>query len=104
AYVHFVARDDIFAWIGEYLARWRRALSGFLFLLAVSWAIVIGAYLIAWAIGFAHFSPEAWDALSLRVAERTAVALLVVFVLATTEELMFRVFIMRYLRTDTSAL
>lgn len=104
AYVVFVARDDIGAWIGQYLSKWRRALSGFLLMLAVSWAIVIGAYLIAWALDFAHFSPEAWQALNLNVAERTAVALLVVFVLATTEELMFRVFIMRYLRTDTSAL
>lgn len=102
-FVHFVARDSLVGFFVHYLRNWRRALAGFLTMLAFGWGVVIAVYLVAWLLGFVHFSQEAWDALSWRIAERTMVALLVVLVLATTEELIFRAFIMRYVRTDTSA-
>lgn len=103
AYVMFIARDSISAFFALYLHDWRKALRGFLVMFAVSWAIVIVGYIIAGVFGQVQWSAAAWDEMTLRTARRTLVALFVVLILATTEELMFRVFLMRYLRWNTSA-
>lgn len=101
-YVTLVARDNVREFFMLYLRNWRVALRGFLIMLAIAWAIVIAAYLVMGALGYVQWSQEAWADMTWRVARRTFVALLVVLVLAVTEELMFRVFLMRYLRWNTS--
>lgn len=103
----FVARvpggDPLgFAWI--YAARWRRAAVGFAWFWAVPTLIIIAAYFGFGLLGHATVSEEAVAAFSLRIAFNTAVSLLVVVVLATTEELIFRGFLMRYLIYDRSRL
>ena len=103
AFVQFVARDSIAGFFGVYMANWKKALAGFVTMLALAWSVVIAAYAVVGMLGFVQWSSEGWEAMNLHIAERAAVALLVVLVLATTEELMFRVFLMRYLRWNTSA-
>ncbi|MBN9245105.1 MAG: CPBP family intramembrane metalloprotease [Mesorhizobium sp.] len=85
-------------WFAGYLRDWRRMLRGFLttFLLATATMIVIYAVLIM--LGKVQWSHEAWENLTPKIWWRTAVALLVVVILATTEETIFRGFILRYLR------
>lgn len=102
AYVTLIARDSVRDFFMLYLRQWKTALRGFLIMLAIAWAVVIGAYVLMGLLGYVHWSPEAWDAMTWKKAERTVVALFVVLVLATTEELMFRVFLLRYLRWNTS--
>jgi len=86
------------SWCAGYLRDWPRMLRGFLttFLLATATMIVIYAVLLM--LGKVQWSHEAWENLTPKVWRRTVVALLVVVVLATTEETIFRGFIMRYLR------
>lgn len=103
AFMQFVARDSLVAFFNLYMAHWKRALAGFLTMLAFAWAVVIGAYAIIGALGYVNWSAEGWAAMNLHIMERAIVAVLVVLVLATTEELMFRVFLMRFLRWNTSA-
>lgn len=102
AYVELVARDSTLDFFRLYLRHWRRALRGFLIMLVIASAIVIGAYVVVGLFGHVEWSTAAWNEMTMRMARRTAVALFVVLVLATTEELMFRVFLMRYLRWNTT--
>jgi membrane protease YdiL (CAAX protease family) len=101
-YVTLIAKDSVRDFFMLYLRNWRTALRGFLVMLAIAWAIVIAAYVLMGLLGYVHWSMDAWNEMTWRVARRTGVALLVVLVLAITEELMFRVFLMRYLRWNTS--
>lgn len=101
-FVKFVAREEPLGFFMIYLRNAGRAARGLgFFFLATSLLVALG-YLFLGAIGVASWSEEAWAALSLRIAERTLVALLVVLILATTEEILFRVFLMRYLRWNLS--
>lgn len=101
-YVTLIAKDSVRDFFMLYLRNWRTALRGFLVMLAIAWAIVIAAYVLMGVLGYVHWSMDAWNEMTWRIARRTGVALLVVLVLAITEELMFRVFLMRYLRWNTS--
>lgn len=101
-YVVLVAKDDVRGFFMLYLRNWRTALRGFLIMLAISWSLVIVAYVVMGALGYVQWSVQAWDEMTWRIARRTLVALFVVLVLAVTEELIFRVFLMRYLRWNTS--
>ncbi|MEO3389327.1 CPBP family intramembrane glutamic endopeptidase [Mesorhizobium sp. CAU 1741] len=102
AYVQLVARDNTLAFFSLYLRHWRKALHGFLVMFAIAWTIVIAAYVIVGLFGQVGWSATAWDDMTVRTVRRTVVALFVVLILATTEELMFRVFLMRYLRWNTT--
>ena len=86
------------SYFAGYLRDWRRMLRGFFttFLVATVTMIVIYAVLVM--LGKVQWSHEAWENLTPRIWRRTAVALLVVVILATTEETIFRAFILRYLR------
>jgi membrane protease YdiL (CAAX protease family) len=104
AFSKYVARDRPLAFFRLYLRHWRIALKGFLAMLAFATAVVMAGYLVFALIGQVGWSEEGWARMNLRIVERTAVALLVVVVLATTEEILFRVFLMRYLRWNTTPL
>jgi membrane protease YdiL (CAAX protease family) len=99
----FVAGVDIFGWFGLYWRERGRALRGFGIAFAFGFGVMLAGYLFLAAMGQASFSQAAWQAMSLKIVERTLVGLLVVVVLATTEELIFRGFVLRYLRSATGA-
>ena len=101
-YIIFVARDSIADYAALYAREWPKALRGFLIMLAVASGLVFFAYLAAGAFGQLQWNADAWEQVTSRTVERTIVALLVVLVLAFTEEMMFRAFLMRYLRWNTS--
>ena len=84
----------------RYLGEPRRVLGGFLLMYGVATLTLAIALLILAALGRAEWSESAWEAISPRTVRRTAVALLVVLVLATVEELIFRAFFLRYLRSN----
>lgn len=90
------------AWFAGYLRDWRRMLRGFLTTLLVAVTAMIVIYGALWLAGRVQWSQEAWENLTPRIWRRTAVALLVVVILATTEETIFRGFILRYLRWKAS--
>jgi membrane protease YdiL (CAAX protease family) len=75
----------------------RRALAGFGMFWLVTTLIVVAGYLGFAAIGAVQWSATGIAALSFAVAMKTVIALLVVVILATTEETIFRMFLMRYL-------
>lgn len=103
AYARFVAREQPFGFFLRYLREWRRALAGFAAALLFASLVVTAGYLGFAAMGSVGWSEAGWAAMSWKTLERTVVALLVVVVLATTEEILFRVFLMRYLRWNSSA-
>ncbi|MCU0831897.1 MAG: CPBP family intramembrane metalloprotease [Rhizobiaceae bacterium] len=103
-FVRLVADDHSLLFFSRYAARWRRAGAGFLAFWLGATAIIIVGYALFAALGSVGISEAAVAGLTWKIAERTLVALFVVLVLATTEELIFRVFLMRYLMFDGSRL
>lgn len=85
-----------------YVKDWRRALGGF----AAAWlavtAVVAAGYLVFALAGHVTHGEGRPDVAAMRVAERTASALVVMLVLVLSEELIFRATIMRYLRWKAS--
>lgn len=98
-----IAKDRPFETIGHYLREWRTGLIGLAVLFGFVWAVLLVAYLLFGLIGYVSISQEGWANFGWQPFERALVGLLVVFVLATTEEFIFRGFLMRYLRSDVSA-
>lgn len=99
----YVAGVDILGWFSLYLREWSRVWRGFLAAFAFGFGTMLAGYLFLGAMGQASISQTGLENLSLKVVERTAVGLLVVLVLATTEEMIFRGFVARYLRSNTAA-
>ncbi|MGE0280098.1 MAG: CPBP family glutamic-type intramembrane protease [Rhizobiaceae bacterium] len=97
-----VARINPAAFSIGYLRDWRRLIAGFAVMFVVAMLAMLMMHLIMGQVGTARFSADAWQAMTLKVWERTAVALLVVVVLAATEEAIFRGFLLRYLRWNDS--
>ena len=102
AYWRYVAGGDPAALFSRYLHQWRRASRGFWSVYLVLTIVIVLIYLGLAAAGRMGFSQEAWDAFGYKTLERTIVGVLGVVVLATTEEIMFRVFLMRHLRWNES--
>jgi membrane protease YdiL (CAAX protease family) len=100
----YVAKSAPFGFFVPYTANWKRALAGFGQFYLATTLIIIAGYLWFAAQGAVSFSDEGIANLSLKIAERTFIGLLVVVVLAFTEEMIFRVFLMRYLMWDASTL
>ncbi|WP_274628363.1 CPBP family intramembrane glutamic endopeptidase [Arvimicrobium flavum] len=81
-----------------YNANFGRALAGFAAMWVQAVLLMIIAYaLLSW-MGYVSWSQEAWANFSLTLLRKTITALLVVVVLAYTEEMIFRAFVMRHLR------
>jgi membrane protease YdiL (CAAX protease family) len=93
----FIAGSAPFGFFVPYLAYWKRSLAGFGQFYLATTLIIIAGYLWFAAQGAVTVSEQGVANLSLKIAERTITGLLVVVVLALTEELIFRVFLMRYL-------
>jgi membrane protease YdiL (CAAX protease family) len=94
-----VSYSDFF---GTYLREWRKVLRGLFSMFAFAAMIVVGGYLFLGLVGQVQWSQEGWTALTPELLTRAAVGLVVVLVLATTEELIFRGFVLRYLRWNES--
>lgn len=103
AFARFVAGDRPLLFFDLYRRHWRRALAGFVAMLVFAAALsAIGYGLFALA-GRVGWNAVGLSTLSFKVAEHTVTALIVVVVLALSEEILFRVFLMRYLRWNTTA-
>lgn len=101
-FTQYVARISPIAFLTGYLRDWRRLLFGFAVMFAVAFGAMIVMHLVMGAIGSANINWKNWSEMTPKVLERTAVGLLVVVVLATAEELIFRGFVLRYLRWNDS--
>ena len=86
-----------------YAANLKRALAGFATMWLFAVAVMIATYAALGALGYVGWSSEAWAAFSGRLLYKTVVALLVVVVLAVTEEMIFRGFLLRHLRFNDKA-
>jgi membrane protease YdiL (CAAX protease family) len=100
----FIAKSAPFGVMAPYFTNWKRSLAGLGQFYLATIMIVILAYVCFALQGGVFLSSQAVSAFSFDVAEDAIVALLVVFVLALTEELMFRNFLMRYLMWDDGRL
>lgn len=94
----YVARIDSLQFVARYVMQWRRSLKGFLLMFAATMLFAAFGYLVLAAFGYVQWSQAAWDSLRVGVVEKSAKALLIVLVLATVEETIFRAFLLRYLR------
>jgi membrane protease YdiL (CAAX protease family) len=100
----FVAKERPFGFLYFYLRNWRPALRGFAIFGGVTLFLSVSAYAILWLFGKATISQEAIAAFNYKVFEDTVVTLLTALVVALTEEIVFRTFLMRYLRWNRTAL
>lgn len=97
----------LFAWrrgggpilfLRPYWANKRRAFAGFGVMWLQAVAIMLIAYGLLAAMGYVSWSSEAWAAITPKLLKKTFIALLVVLILAYTEEMIFRGFLLRHLR------
>lgn len=100
----YVARIDSLQFVARYAMQWRRTLKGFLLMFAATMLFAVVGYLVLAAFGYVQWSQAAWQDLRGDVVERSAIALLIVLVLATVEETIFRAFVLRYLRHNDTVL
>jgi membrane protease YdiL (CAAX protease family) len=101
-FTQHVARINPVAFLIGYLRDWRRLLVGFGVMFAIAFGAMILMHLVMGLMGSATFNWKNWAQITPKVWERTAVGLLVVVVLATAEEMIFRGFVLRYLRWNDS--
>ncbi len=94
----YVARVDSLQFVARYVMLWRRTLKGFLLTFGATMLFVAAGYLVLAALGYVQWSQTAWENLRGDVVQKSAIALLIVLVLATVEETIFRAFLLRYLR------
>ena len=94
----YVARVDSLQFVARYATQWRRTLKGFLLTFGVTMLFAAFGYLVLAALGYVQWSQAAWENLRSDVVEKSAIALLIVLVLASVEETIFRAFLLRYLR------
>jgi membrane protease YdiL (CAAX protease family) len=94
----YVARVDSLQFVARYAMQWRRTLKGFLLTFGATMLFAVAGYLALAALGYVQWSQAEWENLRVGVAEKIAIALLIVLVLATVEETIFRAFVLRYLR------
>jgi len=104
AFSRFVAGDRPLRFFELYRRHWRRALAGFLAMYAFAAVLVVVGYVLFALAGRVEWNYDALARLGPKIAERTVVALLVAVILAISEEILFRVFLMRYLRWNTTPL
>lgn len=88
--------------LAPYFANLSRAFAGFGAMWLKAVILMAIAYGLLGLMGYVSWSSEAWANFSLTLLQKTIVALLVVVILAYTEEHIFRAFVFRHLRYDTS--
>ena len=94
----YVARVDSLQFVARYVMLWRRTLKGFLLTLGATMLFAAAGYLALAALGYVQWSQAAWENLRSDIVQKSAIALLIVLVLASVEETIFRAFLLRYLR------
>ena len=94
----YVARVDSLQFVARYVMLWRRTLKGFLLTFGATMLFAAAGYLALAALGYVQWSQAAWENLRSDIVEKSAIALLIVLVLASVEETIFRAFLLRYLR------
>ena len=97
----FVARVDPLQFIVRYFTQWR-TLKGFLLMFISTMLLAAFGYLALAGLGYVQWSQAAWENLRSDIVEKISVALLIVLLLATVEESIFRAVVLRYLRSDDS--
>lgn len=95
---HFVVKAGSSSFFSGYLHDWRRALAGFALMFAAAFLAMCLLHLSLGLAGYVGVQPDLMDRLTARAFERAGVALLVAIVLAVAEEVIFRGFLLRYLR------
>lgn len=85
-----------------YLANLPRALAGFAAMFVQAVVLMVVAYGVLGLLGYVSWSQEAWANLTPTLLGKTVVALLVVVMLAYTEEHIFRGFVLRHLRYNST--
>lgn len=85
-------------YLKPYQANFRRALAGFAAMWVQAVILMIVAYALLGWLGYVGWSQEAWANFSVALLFKTLIALLVVVILAFTEEMIFRAFVIRHLR------
>lgn len=101
-FIWYVARVDSLQFIARYVMQWRRTLKGFLLMFCATMLLAAAGYLVLAAFGYVQWSHAEWENLRVDIVEKISIALLIVLVLAMVEELIFRAFLLRYLRYDDS--
>jgi len=97
-----VAGINPLAFAAGYVRDWRRVAVGFAVMFSIATVAMVLLHVVMGFVGTARFSQPSWAAMTLDTWERTVVAVLVVVVLATTEEFIFRGFLLRYLRWNNT--
>jgi len=93
-----VAKVSPIAFLRGYLRDRRRMVGGFAAMFLLAFGSMILLHVVLGLFDLLSWNSLAWEALTPKIWERTAIALLIVVGLATAEELIFRGFILRYLR------
>ena len=96
----YVARVDSLQFVARYVMLWRRTLKGFLLTFGATMLFAAAGYLALAALGYVQWSQAAWENLRSDIVEKSAIARLIVLVLASVEETIFRAFLLRYLRRN----
>lgn len=97
-FTRYVARVSALEFFGRYVTHWRRTLKGLVLTFCVTFLFAVAGYLLLAALGNIEWSQTAWQNLRGDIVKRIVVALLIVLMLATVEETIFRSFLLRYLR------
>ena len=103
-YSRYVAQDSPFFYLDLYRKAWSRALLGFLTFCLVSCFLSIIGFVMTIGMNTVSYSPEAISQLNQTHLKRLLISLPIASVLALVEELMFRGFLMRYLRWKVTPL
>lgn len=98
AFARRVRGDVVLPTVRLYWSQRQRALVGFGATFGITWLGVLAAFGLMGATGHMHWSSAAWAELDLIRAAQIVLAVLTVLVLTTSEELIFRAFLLNYLR------
>jgi membrane protease YdiL (CAAX protease family) len=99
-FTRIATRVDVWQFFARYATEWRRTLKGLLTMFGATLLACIVSYLLLGAVGSVLISTASWQEFRVDIASKVVVALLIALVLATAEELVFRGFLLRYLRPD----
>jgi len=102
-FTRYATRVDVWQFVARYMSNWRRALKGMLVMACVTFVACVLAYILLAALGSVRLAPGALQEIGGDLAKQIAVGLLVVLLLAIVEEVIFRSFVLRYLRYDDTA-
>lgn len=98
----FVARDEPFGFLFHYAAHWRRSLAGFVFFAVITFVVCMIGYAALIGLGQVSFRDAQLALFTPDKIIQLFILCLIGTVVALTEEIMFRSFLFRYLRTNAT--